>query len=117
MMVKPFHNVTREKDMKSLTEPITRAITTNPRFMALVKARARVRWGLSAIMIGLFFGFVLLVCFGRDVLGTRLGALPLCLYLAIGMVLSVVALTGIYVHRANGLFEHMTDEFVKETGL
>ncbi|MDN8618106.1 DUF485 domain-containing protein [Variovorax ginsengisoli] len=105
--------------MESLTETSVRLITANPRFIALVNARARFRWALSATIVGLFFGFVLMVGFARKFLETRLGdgPFPLGFYLAIGMVLSVVGLTGIYVHRASSLFGRMTDELVEEMGL
>jgi uncharacterized membrane protein (DUF485 family) len=33
------------------------------------------------------------------------------------MLLSVVVLTGIYVHRAGSLFGRMTDELIEEIGL
>jgi len=94
-------------------------ITRNPRFVELTRARARVRWGLSAIMVALFFGFVLMIGFARELLAMKVGnsMLPLGFYLSVGMLISMVALTGIYVYRASSLFGRLTDELVKELGL
>ena len=105
--------------MESLTETTARIIVQNPRFIALTRARARVRWGLTALTVLAFFGFVLLIVFGRPLLATKVGdgLAPLGIYLAIGMLLFVVAITGVYVQRAGNLFGRMNDELVEEIGL
>lgn len=105
--------------MESLTETTARIIVQNPRFIALTRARARVRWGLTVLTTFVFFGFVLMVAFGRPLLATKVGngLAPLGIYLATGMLLFVVAITGIYVQRASTLFGRMNDELVKEIGL
>ena len=105
--------------MDSLTETTARIIVRNPRFIALTRARARVRWGLTALTVAVFFGFVLLIVFGRGLLAARVGdgLAPLGIWLAIGMLLFVVAVTGLYVQRASALFGRMNDELVEEIGL
>jgi uncharacterized membrane protein (DUF485 family) len=105
--------------MESLTETTARIIVKNPRFVALARARARVRWGLTALTVGVFFGFVLLIVFGRPLLAAKVGGglAPLGLYLATAMLLFVVAVTGLYVQRAGSLFGRMNDELVEEIGL
>ena len=105
--------------MESLTETTARLVVQNPRFVALVRARARVRWGLTALIVAAFFGFVLLVVFDRALLAMPVGdgLAPLGLYLAVGMELLVVAITGFYVWRAGSLFGRMNDELVRELGL
>ena len=105
--------------MESLTETTARIIVKNPRFVALTRARARVRWGLTALTVVAFFGFVLLIVFGRPLLATKVGdgLAPLGIWLATGMLLFVVAITGVYVQRAGSLFGRMNDELVEEIGL
>jgi uncharacterized membrane protein (DUF485 family) len=108
-----------ETDMESLTDTTARIIATHPRFRALERARARVRWGLSGLTVAVFFGFVLMISFAKGFLATKVGdgLMPLGFYLAIGMLLFVVLVTGFYVQRASSLFGRMTDELVKEIGL
>ena len=105
--------------MESLTETTARIIVKNPRFIALTATRARVRWGLTALTVVAFFGFVLLIVFAPPLLATRVGdgLAPLGIYLATGMLLFVVAITGVYVQRAGSLFGRMNDELVEEIGL
>jgi uncharacterized membrane protein (DUF485 family) len=105
--------------MESLTETTARIIVKNPRFIALASARARVRWGLTALTIVTFFGFVLMIVFARPLLATRIGdgLAPLGLWLATGMLVFVVAITGLYVQRASSLFGRLNDELVEEIGL
>lgn len=105
--------------MESLTETTARIIVKNPRFVALARARARVRWGLTALTVVAFFGFVLLIVFGRPLLATKVGdgIVPLGIWLATGMLVFVVAITGVYVQRAGTLFGRMNDELVEEIGL
>ena len=105
--------------MESLTETTARIIVRNPRFIALVRTRARVRWGLTALTILAFFGFVLLIVFARPLLATPIGSsvTPLGIWLAIGMLLFVVLITGFYVQRAGSLFGRLNEELVEEIGL
>jgi uncharacterized membrane protein (DUF485 family) len=105
--------------MESLTETTARIIVKNPRFIALSATRARVRWGLTALTVIVFFGVVLMIVFARPLLATRVGdgLAPLGLYLGTGMLLFVVAVTGLYVQRAGSLFGRMNDELVEEIGL
>ncbi len=105
--------------MESLTDTAAAAIVANPRFVALATTRARFRWGLSALTLVVFFGFVLMIAFAKSFLALPVGngVLPLGGYLAIGMLLFVVAITWLYVRRANRLFGRMNDELVREIGL
>ena len=105
--------------MESLTETTARIIVKNPRFIALARTRARVRWGLAALTILVFFGFVLMIVFARPMLATRVGdgLMPLGIVLATAMLLFVPVITGFYVQRAGTLFGRMNDELVEEIGL
>ena len=105
--------------MESLTETTARIIVENPRFVALAATRARVRWGLTALTVLVFFGFVLMTVYARPRLATKVGdgLAPLGIWLATGMLLFVVAITGVYVQRAGSLFGRMNDELVEEIGL
>jgi len=105
--------------METLTDTSTRIIVHHPRFIALARARARVRWGLTALTITVFFGFVLMIVFARPLLATRVGSslAPTGIWLAIGMLLFVVLITGVYVQRAGSLFGRLNDELIAEIEL
>ncbi|MFZ6049183.1 DUF485 domain-containing protein [Pseudomonas sp. CR3202] len=92
-------------------------IQENPRFQELVSKRERFAWILSAIMLGLYLAFILLIAFEPQVLGTRINAespITWGIPIGVGLILSAFVLTGIYVRRANGEFDRMNQEILKE---
>ena len=77
------------------------------RFKALVRQRLRLAWGLALIMAVVYFGFIALVGFRPALLAHPVGPGPvtLGLWLAAGVVVVALMLTGIYVWRANHVFD------------
>ena len=100
-----------------MTDPINQRILQNPRFHQLVSRRQRFAWLLSAIMLGLYLAFILMIAFAPDLLGSRIGpGSPVTWGIPIGIGLDVLAflLTGIYVYRANGEFDRLNQEILEE---
>jgi len=92
-------------------------IQENPRFQELVSKRERFAWILSAIMLGLYLAFILLIAFEPQVLGTRINPdspVTWGIPLGVGLILSAFVLTGVYVRRANGEFDRLNQEILKE---
>lgn len=83
------------------------AVAENPRYRALVKARARFAWTLTAIMLAAYFGFILLVAFDKPFLAQPIGdgATSLGIPVGIGIILLAILLTWLYVRRANGAWD------------
>jgi uncharacterized membrane protein (DUF485 family) len=100
-----------------MNDSVYQRIEQNPRFKELVAKRDRFAWILSAIMLGLYVAFILLIAFEPQVLGTRISdASPMTLGipLGVGLILSAFVLTGIYVKRANGEFDRLNQEILTE---
>ncbi|AYF88051.1 DUF485 domain-containing protein [Pseudomonas sp. JS3066] len=92
-------------------------IQENPRFQELVSKRERFAWILSAIMLGLYLAFILLIAFEPQLLGTRISTdspVTWGIPIGVGLILSAFVLTGIYVRRANGEFDRLNAEILKE---
>ena len=70
---------------------------------ALIRRRWRVGAVLTAIMVACYFGFILLVAFGKDTAGTLIADESVSLGIVLGAVVIVIApvLTTIYVRWAN----------------
>ncbi len=96
----------------------THEILAHPVFRELAFARAKLRWGLSAATLIMFFGFIALISTARDVLGPNLGgsAIPIGLVVALAMIAIVVMLTGFYVLRSNTRFDRLDDALKQEFG-
>ncbi len=91
-------------------------IRSNPKFQELVSRRSRLAWTLSAVVLAGFYGFVMVVAFAPAVIGQRIGGSALTVGVAAGlaMFVSFWLLTAYYVRRANGEFDRLTGEIVKE---
>lgn len=91
-------------------------ILRNPKFKELVRARSSFAWTLSAVMLAIYFGFILLVAFAHDFLAMKVGGGVTSLGIVLGVVviLSAFLLTGIYVRRANSRFDELTRDLAKE---
>jgi uncharacterized membrane protein (DUF485 family) len=92
-------------------------ISHNPKFKQLVKTRSRYSWCLTLIMLTMYFGFIFLVAFNKDLLAKPLGAgvTTLSIPIGLGLIAFTVAITGLYVRRANTEFDDLTQEILKET--
>jgi uncharacterized membrane protein (DUF485 family) len=88
----------------------------HPKFQELVKARSGFAWLLSALMLAIYFGFILLVAFAKGLMATRIGegVTSLGIVLGLGVIVSAFVLTGIYVARANSRFDELTRTLTKE---
>ncbi len=91
-------------------------VLNNPHFQELVRRRSGFAWTLSIIMLVIYFGFIALIAFDKSLLAMRIGAGVTTLGIVLGLVVIVAAflLTGIYVRRANGEFDEMTERLKKE---
>ena len=89
-------------------------IKNDPQFHELVHKRTSFAWILSLLMLLIYFGFIAIIAFNKEVLGQSLsgGVTTVGIPVGLGVILSALALTGIYVVRANASFDRMTQNIV-----
>ena|SRR3712207_6723540 len=94
----------------------TNGIINNPRFQELVRERSSFAWTLSAVMLVIYYGFILLVAFGKGFLATKIGGgvTSLGVIIALLVIISAFVLTGIYTARANSRFDELTESLTRE---
>lgn len=94
-------------------------ISESETYRQLVRERSRLAWILTAIMLVVFFGYILLIAFDRSFLAQPIGSgtTTLGIPLGIGVILTGIALTWIYVARANMRFDALTRKLVEESEL
>ncbi len=96
----------------------TQRILENPKFQRLVARRNAFAFVLSAAILAIYFGFILLVAFGKGFLGAPIAegaTMTWGIPVGVAVIVSAFALTGIYVQKANGEFDEMNREILEET--
>lgn len=89
----------------------TERIARNPKFVQLVGERTRFSWLLTIAMLVVYYGFIGLIAFDRELLAVKVGGTAsLGLYLGVAVIVIAFALTGIYVARANSRYDTLADE-------
>ncbi|AYF87104.1 DUF485 domain-containing protein [Pseudomonas sp. JS3066] len=93
-------------------------IRENPDFIQLVRRKQRLTWSLTAAMLVIYYGFVLLVAFAPGVLGQSLNGGVTSVGMLVGVVIILLsfALTGIYVKRTNSVLDPLNDKLKQECG-
>ena len=87
-------------------------IAADPAYHHLVKVRSKFGWQLTWSMFAVYYGFILLIAFNKELLSAKTGAGVTTWGIPIGLFVIVftVFITGIYVRRANGEFDRLTAE-------
>lgn len=91
-------------------------LAADERYRSLVRRRSRFGWSLTAIILVIFFGYILLIAFRRDILATPIGdgVTSLGIPVGIGVILAGIVLTGLYVRKANRDFDPQMDALRRE---
>ena len=91
-------------------------IEGNPNYTKLVAERRRLGVTLSIAMIVIYFGFILLVAFAPGFLSTSLtgGVTTIGILVGLLVIFSAFGLTGFYVNRANGSYDVLTQQIIRE---
>ncbi len=93
------------------------SIDRDPSFHRLQRTRSRFAWCLAAVVLGVYYGFILVIAFrpalfARSLYADTVVTVGVSYGLAI-IVLSIL-LTGLYVWRANREFDHLNQSILDE---
>lgn len=95
---------------------LAQRIRVNPDFITLESARGVYSRLICAAMLVIYFGFILVVAFRPDLMARPVGGgITMAFPVGIGVILSAIALTGLYVLRANGQFDRLTARVRRDT--
>lgn len=91
-------------------------IKNNPRYQELVSKRSKFAWTLSIVMLVVYYAFIMVIAFSPATLGAKTGAGVMTIGIPVGIAIIFISfiLAGIYVNRANGEFDAMTQEVKDE---
>ena len=99
-----------------MIDPIVDKIQRNPKYALLKHKRNRLGITLTILMLVVYYGYIGLIAFDKSFLAQPIGAgvTSLGIPIALGVIVFTVVITGIYVRRANGEFDRLTKEILKE---
>lgn len=99
-----------------MTDPVVDKIQRNPKYALLKHKRNRLGVTLTILMLVVYYGYIGLIAFDKSFLAQPVGAGVTSLGIPIGLAVIVftVLITGIYVRRANGEFDALTKDILKE---
>jgi uncharacterized membrane protein (DUF485 family) len=99
-----------------MDKDLSNRIAALPAYQRLRSRRTRFGWTLTALMLVVYYGFVLLVAFDKPLLAQRLGegVMTVGIPLGFGVIVFTVAITAFYVQRANAEFDTLSDLIRKE---
>jgi uncharacterized membrane protein (DUF485 family) len=90
-------------------------VRAHPCYAPLVRKRRRLAWALTLAMLVVYFGFIALVAFAPGIMAQPVSrTITLGFPLGLGVILAAIALTGVYVWRANAEFDGLTQRIVED---
>ena len=97
-------------------DPMVAKIEANPKYHELKRKRNGFGWMLTVLMLVVYYGYIALIAFNKPFLAQPIGAGVTTLGIPIGMgvIIFTIVITGIYVRRANGEYDRLTAEILKE---
>lgn len=100
-----------------MTNPMITRIQDNPRYQELKSKRNSFGWTLAVVMLIVYYGYIAMIAFNKDLLAQRLGdgVMTLGVPLGFGVIVFTVLITGFYVRRANNEFDALTEQILKDS--
>jgi uncharacterized membrane protein (DUF485 family) len=84
-------------------------------FQSLVSRRSAISLSLTAIMLIVYFGFVLILAFDKSVLAAKIGEhMTVGIPVGVGIILFAWILTGVYVWWANNAYDTAVQQMKKD---
>jgi len=101
-----------------MTQETIERINNNPKYQKLVTSRSRFAWILSIIMLVIYYAFIMVIAFEPSIFGAKVGTGVITLGIPVGIAIIAIsfALAGIYVYKANGEYDQLTQEIRDELG-
>ncbi len=91
-------------------------VAANSDYQRLKKTRSRFGWTLTLAMFVVYYGFIVLIAFKKDVLAARLGdgVMTWGIPIGFGVIIFTIIVTAIYVRRANSEFDALSEKIKAE---
>jgi uncharacterized membrane protein (DUF485 family) len=100
-----------------VSDPVVEKIQKNPKYQELRRKRNAYGWGLTLLMMVVYYGYIALIAFDKSFLAQPIGpgVTSLGIPIGLGVIVFTVLITAIYVRRANGEFDELTASILKDS--
>lgn len=90
-------------------------ISTHPTYQKLKATRSSLGWWLTAAMMIVYYGFIVLVAYFKPLMSTRIseGVTTWGMPVGLFVIAFTILITAIYVRRANSEFDRLAEELNK----
>ena len=95
-----------------MEQRLAERIAENPTYQTLRTKRSRFGWILTIAMLVVYYGYILLIAFNKELLSARIGdgVMTWGIPIGFGVIIFTIIITGIYVRRANSEFDVMNEQ-------
>jgi len=100
-----------------MQKDIVERLRSNPKYHEMVSKRSRFGWMMAILMLVVYYAFIMTIAFAPEVLGqpiSNTSVITVGIPIGLGVIVFAFLLTGIYVYRANSVFDRMNEELKKE---
>ena len=99
-----------------MADPVVDKIQRHPKYQELRSRRNRLGLFLTLLMLVVYYGYIALIAFDKSFLAQPIGAgvTSLGIPIAMGVIVFSVIITGLYVRRANGEYDKLTQDILKD---
>jgi uncharacterized membrane protein (DUF485 family) len=99
-----------------MTDNVVTKIQRNPKYLELRRKRNRLGLVLTVLMLVVYYGYIALIAFDKSFLAQPIGTgvTTIGIPIAMGVIVFSVLITGFYVRRANGEYDKLTQDILKD---
>lgn len=99
-----------------MSDPVVDKIQSNPKYLELRRKRNRFGWWLTALMMVVYYGYIALIAFNKPFLAQPIGGgvTTIGIPIGLGVIVFTILITAFYIRRANGEFDRLTAEIIRE---
>lgn len=100
-----------------MQQDMVHKIKSNPKYHELVSKRSKFAWIMAILMLVIYYAFILTIAYDKPLLATPLwegATMTIGIPVGVAVIVFAFALTGIYIQRANAVFDKLTREIKEE---
>jgi uncharacterized membrane protein (DUF485 family) len=99
-----------------MSDPVVDKIQNHPKYLELRSKRNSFGVLLTILMLVVYYGYIALIAFNKPFLAQPIGAgvTSLGIPIGLGVIIFTIVITGLYVRRANGEYDALTKEILKD---